>query len=313
MTQTGSRPLLGISLKVVNVALITVLLALIKSIEGLPIWELMFFRMFFAGIILAAYLAARGVLRETLRTKRPLSHFIRSLIGLPTMGLTFVAVQNLPLPEAVTLQYTQPLFVVAFSALFLGAQVGWFRWGAVGIGFLGVLVITVPKLTLLQSGMSALSQGEVIGAASALGAAAGLATAILWTGNLVKTEKSTTIALWMTINASLLMLLTLPLGWKMLTLEQGLLMLAAGALGAVLQMAMNESLRYAPATVSAPFEYSSVIFAAILGVVVFGEIPGVNTLAGGALLVAAGLAIIWRERRIKRGRTAAAEVEMPQG
>lgn len=313
MNEPEIKPLRAIGMKILNVLFITLLLSVVKKIQGLPVWELMFFRSILAGIILVPFLAAQGSLRSSMKTNRHGGLILRSVLALITMGLTFVAVRHLPLPEAVTLQYTQPLFVVALSAILLKVPVGLFRWGAVCVGFVGVLIITLPKLTLLRSGVSALSYDETIGVSAALGAAFCFSLSILWTAQLVRTEKSTTITMWLAIYGSLLLLLTLPLGWQMPSLSQFGMLVLAGALGAGTQLALNESLRAAPATTSAPFEYSSVIFAAILGYVVFGDVPDLNTVSGASLLILAGLAIIWRERHLKRQKTLASRAEMPPG
>jgi drug/metabolite transporter (DMT)-like permease len=289
------RPLRGIAYKVLYVLSVTVMLTLIKSVKGVPLWELMFVRSFLSVVPVAAFLAAHGELRWAFRTAKPLGHLTRTLLGLATMGLTFTAVRALPLPEAVTLQYTQPLFVVALSALVLRERVRVFRWTAVAVGFAGVLIITGPKLTLLSSG--AVSQVEVIGALATLAAAATLATNILVMGSLVRTERSATIVLWFWLYSSAFLALTWPLGWVMLDAKQALMLTLSAFLGGFSQLLMGESLRYAPASTTAPFEYASLIFATVLGYAVFGDVLEPSTLAGAALVVAAGLAIIWRERR----------------
>ncbi len=296
MAGENGRPLLGIAYKVIYVLSVTIMLTIIKSIKGIPLWELMFFRSFLSVIPVGLYLAFRGELLGSFRTNKPLGHLTRTLLGLATMGLTFLAVRALPLPEAVTLQYTQPLFVVALSAIILREKVPAFRWAAVAVGFVGVLVIMGPKLTLLSTG--SVSPGQLAGATAALAAAATLATNILVMGSLVRTESSATIVLWFWMYSSMLLALTLPLGWVVPDLKKTLLLTVAAFLGGFSQLLMGESLRNAPASTTAPFEYSSLIFAAVLGYVVFGDVLDATSLAGAALVVASGLAILWRERRV---------------
>lgn len=310
-TATGQHPLKGISLKLVHVFLVMVMLTIIKWIEGLPVTELMFFRSFFALVPIVIYVMFRGGLGSAIRTQRPMGHFLRAILSLSTTGLTFIAVRALPLPEAVTLQYTQPLFVVALSAVLLGERVRAFRWGAVAVGFFGALIITYPKLTLLSGGED-VSQVELIGTIAALAGAATYALNVLMVGQLVKTESSATISLWLGIYSSALLILTAPFGWVMPDLQQFALLALAGLLGGILLIALSESLRAAPASTTAPFEYSSLLFSTVLGYLVFGDVLGVNTLAGSALLISAGLAILWREHRLKRNTTARSVTAAPK-
>lgn len=290
-------PIKAISLKVLHIFFVTVLLTLIKLIKGLPIVELVFFRSFFAFFPLALWLALRGKLVSSLRTRRPFGHLLRAFLSLFTMSMNFLAVRSLPLPEAVTLQYTQPIFVVALSAILLGERVRAFRWIAVGVGFSGALIVMWPKLTLLTGGSVGLTDTTLIGAGAALLTAVSLALTLIWLRQLVQTESSTTIALWLGIYASSLPLLTIPFGWVVPDLEQIGILLLVGLAGIAVQLTLSESLRYAPASTSAPFEYSSLIFAIASGFFIFGDIPQNTTLVGGTVLVAAGLVILWREQR----------------
>lgn len=298
------NPFQAIMFKLAHVLMVTIMLALIKSIKGLPVTELMFFRSFFAVLPLVLYLLLRGQLRQTVRTKRPGRHLLRAILSMSTMGFTFIAVRSLPLPEAVTLQYTQPLFIVALSALLLREKVRAFRWVAVAVGFGGALIIAWPKLTLLGSGLEGVSKTELIGAGAALVASAAFALNVLVVGQLVKTESSSTIALWLGGYSSLLLASTAGFGWVMPTFHQLSILLVVGILGALILIVLSEAIRAAPASVSAPFEYSSLIFASVLGYFAFGELPTLNTLSGGSLLILAGMAIIWRERNLKRQEVA---------
>jgi drug/metabolite transporter (DMT)-like permease len=290
------RPLAGIAFKVSNIFLVTVLLSLIKTVEGMPTTELVFFRSLFAVVPVIIWLSFQSKLRATLHTNKPMAHFTRAVLSLFTMFMTFTAVRSLPLPEAITLQYTQPLFVVALSAILLSEAVGTFRWGAVAVGFVGAIIIMLPKLTLLTSD-AAISHTELIGTGAALCAAASLAFTLIWLRQLVKTEGSMTITLWLGIYASLLLLLTAPFGWVVPSVDQMGLLVLIGLVGVAVQVLLNESLRAAPASLTAPFEYSSLIFATVIGYFVFDELPKSSTLIGGGILVVAGLTILWRERQ----------------
>lgn len=303
---TLHSPMRAIVLKLCNVMTIVVLLAVVKLVKDVPLGQVIFFRTFVAIVPFWLWLRWRGdSFGGAFRTRRPWGHVTRATLGLVTMALTFLAVRALPLPEAITLQYSQPLFVVAFSALILGEKVRLFRWGAVAFGFLGVLVITWPNLTLLTSGMAAMSQTQLLGTAAALTAAATFAGTWLVVGQLVRTESSLTVVLWFWMLSSVITACTAVFGWAALSPAQFGLLALSGILGGLTHLFMAESLRYAPASTTAPFEYTSLIFGAALGFVLFGDIPGVNILFGGAMVIAAGLMILWREQR--HGKPAATD------
>jgi drug/metabolite transporter (DMT)-like permease len=188
---------------------------------------------------------------------------------------------------------------VALSALILHEPVGAFRWGAAAVGFLGVLIVAWPRLTLLgQTG--ALSQTEVLGLLASLGAAATYAANVLVMGQLVRTDATTTVVLWLTTSGTLALGCALPFVWVPPSLGQMAQLALVGTIGGAVLLAISESLRAATAATSAPFEYASLIFAALLGFVLFGEEMDAHSLTGGALLIAAGLAILTRERRAAR-------------
>jgi drug/metabolite transporter (DMT)-like permease len=307
MTGPRGSHLKGVLFKVLYVATIVVMLALIKAVENVPVSEVMFFRCFFSIIPIGIWLLLRGELAGAFRTKRLSAHVSRTVVGTISMGLTFVAVQNLPLPEAVTLQYSQPLFVVALSALFIGERVGIFRWGAVVYGFLGVLVVTWPNLTMLSAGTADLSQGEIIGISAALIASAGVAVVLLLVGQLVQTEKPTTITLYFWLISSILLAMTSVTGWVSLTLQQLAILIVCGILGGLAQLFMGISLQAAQASATASFEYTSLIFATAIGFFYFGDVPRINTLVGSLMIIAAGLMIIWREGKGGAGYETAAK------
>jgi drug/metabolite transporter (DMT)-like permease len=155
------------------------------------------------------YLAYRRELRIAVHTNRPMAHVVRGLIGVTSMGLGFFALTRLPLPEAITINYAQPLLVVVFSALFLGEVVRAYRWTAVAIGLLGVVIVSWPKLSLFGGG-AGLDNEELTGVIAALAAAAFSATAMIQVRNLVQTERSVVIVLWFSLTASAVGLLTMP-------------------------------------------------------------------------------------------------------
>ncbi|MER8698303.1 MULTISPECIES: DMT family transporter [unclassified Mesorhizobium] len=304
--------LTGILLKIVSVAVFVGMSSCIKAAGTVPAGQIVFFRSFFAIFPIIAFLALQGKLGTAFSTKRPLNHIARGVVGVCAMGLGFFALTRLPLPEAITLNYAQPLLVVVFSSIFLGEAIRIYRWSAVAVGLVGVLIISWPELTLLSSG-AALGDQEVLGVIAALIAAAISAIAMLLVRNLVQSERTATIVLWFSVTASVMALLSLPFGWQALTPAQAGLLIAAGFCGGLGQILMTSAYRHAEASVVAPFEYTSMILGVVVGYLVFGDIATINMLVGGMIVVAAGIFIIWRERQLGLERTRTRKAVAPEG
>jgi drug/metabolite transporter (DMT)-like permease len=308
----GHSTLRGITLKIVSVTVFVGMQTCIKAAGDVPAGQIVFFRSFFAIFPIIAFLAFKGELATAFTTRRPFNHIARGLVGVGAMGLGFFALTRLPLPEAITLNYAQPLLVVVFSSIFLGETIRIYRWSAVVVGLAGVLVISWPELTLLNSDQG-LDDQEVLGVMAALIAAAISAVAMLMVRNLVQTEKTATIVLWFSSTASVLSLFTLPFGWQALTPMQAALLVFAGFCGGLGQILMTAAYRHAEASVVAPFEYTSMILGVVVGYFVFGDVTSPNTLIGGVIVVAAGIFIIWRERQLGLERTRTRTATPPQG
>lgn len=308
----GHNTLTGIMLKIVSVAVFVAMSSCIKAAGTVPAGQIVFFRSFFAIFPIVVFLAFQGKLGTAFSTKRPLNHIARGVVGVCAMGLGFFALIRLPLPEAIALNYAQPLLVVVFSSIFLGEAIRVYRWSAVAVGLVGVLVISWPELTLLGSG-AALGDQEVLGVIAALVAAAISAVAMLLVRNLVQSEPTATIVLWFSVTASLLALLSLPFGWQALTPAQASLLVAAGFCGGLAQILMTAAYRHAEASVVAPFEYTSMLLGIVVGYLAFGDVPTVHMLIGGVIVVAAGIFIIWRERQLGLERARTRQATPPQG
>lgn len=314
MTPAGhqvSNPLVGIGLKIVSVAFFVGMQSCIKAAGQLPAGQIVFFRSFFAIIPIIVYLAYRRELRTALHTARPVGQVVRGLVGVSAMGLGFFALTRLPLPEAVTLGYAQPLLVVVFSALFLGEVVRVYRWSAVCVGLVGIAIISWPTLTLLRSG-AALGNEEFVGVVAVLVAAAISAVAVLLVRDLVRTERAATIVLWFSLTASAMALFSIPFGWEALTSTQVLLLVLSGGFGGLGQILMTTAYRHAEASTVAPFEYTSMLLAIAVGYLAFGNIPTLYTLVGGSIVIGAGVFIVWRERQLGIERKAAVRVTPPE-
>lgn len=311
-TVHGTRsPLFGITLKIISVAIFVGMSTSIKAAGDVPAGQIVFYRSFFAIFPILVFLAWQRELRTAFVTKRPVSHVMRGLVGVTAMGFGFFALTRLPLPEAITLNYAQPLLVVVFSAIFLGETVRIHRWTAVAVGLLGVVIVSWPKLTMFTSG-AGLGDQEALGVVAALVGASLSAVAMLLVRSLVHTERTATIVLWFSLSASGIALLSLPFGWQPLSWEQAALLAIAGICGGVAQLFMTEAYRYAEASTVAPFEYTSLILGILVGYFLFGDLPTLHTLVGGMIVIGAGIFIVWRERRLGLERQAAKKASIPQ-
>lgn len=277
-----------------------VMASLVKATaDAVPPGQAVFFRSFFAFPVLFAWLAVRGELRTGLKAKNPVSHVWRGLVGTSAMAFGFAGLGLLPLPEVTALRFASPIFVVVLAALMLDERIRLFRTSAVLLGLAGVVVVLWPRL----GGMSDLgSDTAALGALFCLLSAALAALAHVFIRKMVATETTSAIVFWFTITSTTMSLLTLPFGWVVPNPQVAGLLIAAGLCGGAGQILLTSAYRYAPASVVAPFDYASMLLALIVGYFVFSEVPTVPMLAGAALVMVSGGAIIWRERQLALDR-----------
>ncbi|QFT98027.1 Riboflavin transporter [Roseovarius sp. THAF8] len=305
-------PLTGILLKLVAVTLFIVMSALIKAAaDTVPPGQAVFFRSFFAIPVILAWLAIRGEMSTGLRVKSRLGHFWRGFVGTTAMGLMFAGLGLLPLPEVTALGYAAPLLVVVFAAMFLDEKVGIFRLGAVALGLVGVLVVLAPRLTTL--GGPTVETAQAVGAVLVLLGAVCAALAQIYIRKLVQTEQTSAIVFYFSLTSTLLSLLTLPFGWVIPGGTETVYLVLAGLIGGLAQIFLTSAYRFADASVIAPFDYASMLFAIAIGYVIFDEVPTGQMLIGAALIVLAGIIIIVRERQLGLQRGRAKEAKTPQG
>lgn len=291
-------PLLGIGLKLLSALSFTLMSAGIKSLAGsYPIGEIVFFRSFFALLPLIVWLAWRSEFPEALRTNNLRGHLKRGVIGSTGMFLGFAALMLLPLTDAVAIGYAAPLILVVLAALILKERVRIYRWTAVCVGFIGVLLMLSPHFRgeALAQGFSS---GPAFGAMLALGGAFCSAFASVEVRMLTRTEKTGAIVFYFMSLTSLLGLLTVVMGWVMPDPRDFVMLVTIGVLGGLGQILLVQAYRYGDASLVAPFEYSTMIWATALGWFVFGEWPVVAVFIGSAIVVASGIYVIWREKQL---------------
>lgn len=306
---TSHRPGLGIALKLSAIFLFTGMSAIIKATsDSVPPGEAVFFRSFFAIPVIVAWLAWRRELSQGLRTRYPMMHVRRGLLGTTAMGLTFAGLGLLPLPEVTAIGFATPIFTLILAALILGETVRIVRISAVLAGLAGVLVMLWPRL----SGASGLESGAALGAVMVLGATMVRAMVQIHIRKMVESEPTSAIVFWFSATAASLSLLTAPFGWVMPDPRTVGLLILAGLIGGVAQILVTSSFRFAPASLLAPYDYSSMLFAVVLGYALFGDLPTLVMLSGAALVIASNAVVIWRERQLGLRRERARAAGLPR-
>ncbi|CAO3432298.1 DMT family transporter [Azospirillum doebereinerae] len=291
MTATPSSPdrvRSGIVSMLVSVLFFAVMNALAKLLaQDYPLAEVAFFRSAFALIPAAAMLALGGGVKA-LRTEHLFGHFWRAVIGLTSMILLFLSYHLMPLADAVALSFSAPLFLTMLSVPILGERVGPYRWGAVAVGFVGVLIIVQP-------GSAMFNTGALVG----VGAAVSYSFAMIAIRQLGRTEATVTTVFYFTVFSTLLSALALPFTWVTPSLHGFGLMALMGLVGGGAQYFLTRAYVLAPAVVVSPFNYAGILWATLFGWLLWGDRPGVPVLVGAAIVIASGLMILYRETRRK--------------
>ena len=287
--------LLGPLFKVASTLSFAVMLVGVKLLaERIPAGEVVFFRSAFALLPVLVMVAWQGELRDGLKTTRPGGHLIRSVVGVTAMGFWFSGVQRVSLADSLAITYAAPLLTVALAALLLGEIVRFHRWTAVGVGFLGVLVVLSPHLGDVGH---VLEGGAATGAAMCFASAFFMAFAQIQVRSLTATEKTGAIVVYFSIGSSLVALVSAP-WWVMPDGRDLALLIMTGIFGGIGQIFLTLGYRHADASVIAPLEYTSMLWAVASGWWIFGEWPSATVLLGSAIIIASGVAIVWRERAL---------------
>lgn len=286
----GDRTLLGIGAMIMATLVFTLLQALVKdlSARGYPTVQLVFFRSLFALIPVLLLMHAQGGW-SLIKTTRPRQHFYRCLAGLIAMVCYFKAYSLLGMADAVAIGFSAPLFMTLLSIPLLGEVVGKHRWAALLVGFSGVLIMVRPGSELFQP-------AALIGLAGALC----YALAMIAIRGMSRQEHSLTIVFYYSLFGAVVtglaipFVFVMPLGWL-----DGLLMVGLGVLGGVGQFFLTQAFRLAPVAAVAPFDFTAMIWAIVLGLILFSEWPSTGVVIGAVVVGASGWYIAHREA-IKR-------------
>lgn len=284
----------GIALRLLAMASLSLMFVLVKTIDaaGIHIAESLFWRQAIVIPLVLMWAMTHGGL-TTLRTARIGSHARRAAMGLGGMACNFGGMILLPMAEATTINLSVPIFAVIFAALLLGEPTGWQRWGAVIVGFVGVLIVLNPG-----AGFAAgLSGTHGMGTLIALGGAIMTALITIAVRDLGRTEAAATIVFWFSLLSLIPLGIVLPFVFKPHSAHEWLLLLGLGFSGAVVQMSLTGALRLATVAVVIPMDYSALLWSVAFGWWFFGTLPADTTWTGAPLIIASGLFIAWREHR----------------
>lgn len=253
-----------------------------------PVIEVMFFRSLFALIPLAWLIVGSGGW-PALKTRQPKLQAVRAVIGFVSLICFIEAFALMPLADVVAIGFAAPLFITALSVPLLGEQVGWRRWTAVLVGFIGVLVMTRPGSGLLG-----------FGALVALVGTLSYALSIIAIRRLHTTDGNAPTVASFTVLAAVVTGLILPFYWVMPTGDDWIMLVGIGLLGGCGQIAFTQAFALAPPVIVAPFDYANMLLATMLGYLIWGDVPTATILAGAVLVIGSGLYIVYREA-MRRG------------
>lgn len=287
----------AIGFKLTSGLMFAAMSALVRHLgDTTPVGQIVFFRSAFAIPPVLLIYALRGEFMTTVRTSRPFGQLGRGTLSVGGMFTNFAALARLPLAEATAINFVSPLITVALAAIFLKERVRIFRWSAVAVGFFGVIVMLMPNLSLEHYAAAGAGSVALTGAICAIVSAFCNAGTVIQTRRLTMSETTSSIVFYFSLITALAGALTLPFAWHGPTASELAALITTGVLGGIAHIFLTESYRHASASVIAPFDYSAMLWALLLGYWVFGELPSTFVYVGAAIVAAAGLAVIFRER-----------------
>ncbi|HEX2583828.1 MAG TPA: DMT family transporter [Steroidobacteraceae bacterium] len=284
--------------KLLSVALLALMATFIKLLgKSVPIGETVFVRGMMAILVLGL-IAHHTTGLQVLKTSNWKRHAMRSLAGTGSMFCYFASLSLIPLADYTAITFASPIFITILAMIFLGERIHAFRWTALVVGLSGVAIMIAPQISS--------QHGNGLGAVLALGGALSGAVAITTLRSMSRTEPAITITFYFLVTAMICALMTIFFGWVVPTKQQAIWMLLAALSGVLGQLSMTTGYKYAEASTLAPLDYAAMIMAVVIGYFVFSEVPSLWIWVGSALVISAGLVIIWREFHLNKRITTVA-------
>ena len=283
-----SKNQLGFLYMFLSVCAFSVMDLIVKWSDNYPLGQVIFFRGFF-GLVLYYFVIPKERLKDFYYTKRPMLHFSRCFFGLMALLSIFTALRNLPLATVVSISFAAPIFTTIFSIFFLGEKVGYFRWLAVFVGFIGIIIISEP-------GLSSLNIYYIFPVIFVLG----MSYVAISIRQLSSTEPVWLISLYFSAAITLAGLFTIPYGWLIPNLKDLILLSFIGIFGGVANLWLSQSYKFSEVSLVTPLKYLALVFAIIFGYFIWDEIPTIKTLVGATLVIASSIIILRREILLKK-------------
>ena len=278
-----SKNQLGFFYMFISICAFSLMDVIVKWSDAYPVGQVLFFRGF-CGLIPILFLIPKDRFLDFYKTDRPSLHLKRCLSGLIALISIFIALRNLPLATVVSISFAAPIFTTIFSIFFLSEKVGFYRWLAVLIGFVGIIVITEP-------GFDSLNLYYIYPIIFCLG----LSYVAIAIRQLSTTEPVWLISLFFSAAITLASLFTIPFGWVMPTIKDLLLLSMIGFLGGFANLWLGQSFKLSEVSLVSPLKYLALVFGIVFGYLIWDEIPTIKTLVGALLVVFSSLIILKRE------------------
>ena len=283
-----SKNQLGFLYMFLSVCAFSVMDLIVKWSDNYPLGQVIFFRGFF-GLVLYYFVIPKERLKDFYFTKRPMLHFSRCFFGLMALLSIFTALRNLPLATVVSISFAAPIFTTIFSIFFLSEKVGYFRWLAVFVGFVGIIIISEP-------GLSSLNVYYIFPVIFVLG----MSYVAISIRQLSSTEPVWLISLYFSAAITLAGLFTIPYGWLMPNLIDLILLSLIGIFGGVANLWLSQSYKFSEVSLVTPLKYLDLNFSIIFGYFIWDEIPTIKTLVGATLVITSSVIIFRREILLKK-------------
>ena len=278
-----SKNQLGFLYMFMSICAFSLMDIIVKWSVDYPIGQVLFFRGFF-GIIFYFFVIPRERLHNFYKTKRSGLHLLRCASGLIALVSIFIALRELPLATVVSISFAAPIFTTIFSIFLLNEKVGVFRWLAVTVGFIGILIITEPGITDLN-----------IYYIFPIIFCLGLSYVAITIRQLSSTEPVWLISFYFSLSIMILSFFTIPQGWVMPNLNHLILLSFVGIFGGVANLWLSQSYKYSEVSLVTPLKYLALVFAIIFGYFIWDEVPTLKTLIGAFLVIISTLIIFRRE------------------
>ena len=283
-----SKNQLGFFYMFISVCAFSLMDVIVKWSDDYPVGQVLFFRGF-CGIIPILFLIPKDRYLDFYKTTRPFLHFKRCLAGLIALVSIFIALRNLPLATVVSITFAAPIFTTIFSIFLLNEKVGLYRWLAVLVGFVGIIIISEP-------GFSSLNLYYIYPIIFCLG----LSYVAIAIRKLSSTEPVWLISFFFSFSIMLLSFLSFYQNWILPSLIDLFLLSLIGILGGLANLWLSQSYKYSEVSLVTPLKYLALVFAIIFGYFIWDEVPTFKTLLGAGLVILSSFIIFRRELILKK-------------